>query len=926
MKKQLLLNIILLVFFLFRSEPSLCQKLMLGGKVINKETGATVVGAAVLLKGKWSGTITNKEGFFELLTVMKFPFVISISSVGYESKDIKIESPGELLIELTPKTDWMDEVVIAASRVEESILKSPVSIEKMSVHDIQKTPSVNFYDGLQNLKGIELTAVGLTNKQINTRGFNSVSNSRFLQLVDGVDNQPPGLNFPVSNLFGSSELDLESVEVIPGSASALYGPVAFNGLLMMKTKNPFIYQGLSAQVKTGLNHINDTYAEAHGLSDLALRYAKVLHRKLAFKTNISYFKGLDWFATNYTDVDVLTAENLSGENNPARNALNIYGDEVVRNLEGIGRVSRTGYEEKDLLNYDTKSLKINVTINYRVNDDMELIYQVNYGKSTAAHMGSSRFSLTDFALNQHRVEWKGRQYFLRAYVVSENSHDTYNARTLGQNINLTWVRDLNGNVVTPDLATDTWFNRYTEAFKGNIQNVSASNHSAARVFADQGRYLPGSDEFKREKKRLEKVYGNGGAGIFTKSKFYHVEGQYDFNNIIKFADVSAGGNFRRYDMFTNGTLFDDRNKNITINEGGFFVQISKKLWEDKLKLTFSDRYDKNQNFKGRMTPRASVVLTVAENHNFRMSYQTGFRNPISVDQYIKLTSGTVTVLGGVPENSHGMNVYENSFTGTSVTAFGNAVNSSIQNGQTREHAVLQNKDLLIKSKIDYVKPERDRTFEIGYKSLLSNRLMIDLNYYHSVYNDFILTTRVVRPQSEVLAENSTVNVNAASELINSQVHTFILTTNASDKVSTQGASLGLTYRLPQHYLIGGNITWASFNLKDANPNNVPAFNTPEYLGNLTFGNSEVSKQMGFNLAWHWQDAFDWYGAFNEMRPGKIKAFSTFDGQISCKLPAMKSIVKIGVNNLLNTRVYQAYGAPSIGAIYYMSLTFDELSH
>ncbi|WP_254411496.1 TonB-dependent receptor [Dyadobacter diqingensis] len=923
MIKRLLLNVIFFTVLFLNAESGFCQRLKISGSVTNSETGEPVPGAAVVIKGKLNGTITDKEGDFELITALSFPFLITISSVGYKTRDAEITS-GNLMVVLQPDSMWMNEVVISASRVEEHVLQSPVSVEKMNSRDIQTTPSLNFYDGLQNLKGVELTTVGLTNKQVNTRGFNSISNSRFLQLIDGVDNQPPGLNVPVGNLFGSSELDLESVEVIPGSASALYGPVAFNGLLMMRTKNPFLYTGLSVQLKSGLNHINEKYSDPHGLYDFSLRYARVLNRKLALKVNASYFKGLDWFATNYTDVDALTPANQKGENNPARNALNIYGDEVVKNLEGIGRVSRTGYEERDLMNYNTNSLKLNGALHYRANDNMEFVYQYNYGQSTAAHMGSSRFSLNNYALHQHRVELKGRKYFVRAYAVMENSHDTYNARTLGQNINLTWVKDLNGIVVAPARANNTWFDRYAAAFKGNVLNVSAGNHTVARAFADEGRYLPGSGDFNREKEKLEKVYGAGGAGIFTKSKFYHAEGQYDFTDQIKFVDIVAGGNFRRYDMFTNGTLFDDKDQNITINEGGAFVQVSKKMWQDKLKLTVSDRFDKNQNFKGRMTPRASAVFTVAKNHNFRISYQTGFRNPIPVDQYIKLTSGTVTVLGGVPANSRGMNVYENSFTYTSVNIFSAAVNNAVQAGSIAVDAISRNKDLLVKSNIAYVKPERDRTFEIGYKSLVANNLLIDVNYYYSAYKDFILSSRVVRPQSDVLTESASVNAGAATEVFNGQVQTFILTTNASDKVATQGATLGLTYQLPKNYTIGGNGTWSSFNLKKANPGNVPAFNTPKFRTNVLFGNQAVYKNMGFNVAWHWQDTFDWYGAFNEMRPGKIKAFSTVDAQVSCKFSTIKSTVKVGANNLLNRQVYQAYGSASIGAIYYVSLTFDEM--
>src|SRR5690606_34555723 len=145
-----------------------------------------------------------------------------------------------ITIRLETAMELLSEVVFSASRIEETLFQSPVTIDKMDMKTIKQTPSFSFYDGIQNLKGVDLVTSGLTYKQINTRGFNEIGNPRFLQLIDGVDNQTPGLNFAVGNLFGSNDLDMESVELIPGAASALYGPVAFNGVLMMRTKDPFL--------------------------------------------------------------------------------------------------------------------------------------------------------------------------------------------------------------------------------------------------------------------------------------------------------------------------------------------------------------------------------------------------------------------------------------------------------------------------------------------------------------------------------------------------------------------------------------------------------------------------------------------------------------------------------------------------------------
>ncbi len=896
----------------------------LTGKVTDAETGENIVGATILIKGKLTGAVTGDAGQFALNTASELPLTLEITFMGFQKLSVDVQSSAPIEAKLVPAIELLSEVVFSASRIEESIFESPVSIEKMDIRTIRETPSMSFYEGIQNLKGVELVTSGLTYKQINTRGFNTIGNPRMLQLVDGVDNQTPGLNFAVGNLFGSSDLDMESVELIPGAASALYGPVAFNGVLMMRTKDPFLYQGLSAQVKTGLNHINTSFADPSGLYDFSVRYAKAFNNKFAFKLNASYFTGLDWYATNYEDIDSQTPPEFRGDNNPARDALNIYGDEVARTLPGIGRVSRTGYEEKDLMNYDSKGMGVNGSLHYRINEKMELIYGYQAGKGRAAYTGSNRFMLNNFVLQQHRLELKGSNFFVRGYLVSESSNDSYNTRALGQHINRTWVRDLNGQAVPADQADDAWFTRYAAAFNGNIPSVEGGSHSFARSFADEGRLIPESANYNVEKDRLIQVQGLNGAGILSESKFYHAEGQYDFSSKIKVVDLLVGGNFRFYDMFTNGTLYDDLNKDVTMKEGGAFVQISKRLLNDRLKLTFSERYDKNENFEGRLTPRLSGVFSPTEKHSFRSSFQRGFRNPTPGDQYIFLNVGPIIILGGVPSNSQGLNVYENSYTAQSVGAFGTAFGQAVGGGTPPPQAVMDNLNLLQKSDVAYIKPELVSTFEVGYRGLWMDNLSVDFNYYYSKYTDFIINTVVIRPDAQILLDNGDYNPAAAMDILEGNVQAFQLYTNASDVVSAQGATLGFNYLLPKGYALGINGTWASFDLMEADASNIPAFNTPEFRTGVTFGNPAITERLGFNVAWRWQDAFDWYGTLTQMQPGRIEAYSTVDAQISYRLPRQKSVIKIGANNLFDNQVYQAYGSPTVGGLYYVSLTFDEM--
>jgi iron complex outermembrane receptor protein len=913
---------LLLLVFVMRSAMVFAQEAKITGTVTTTENSAALGSASITVKGKVSGTTTNSKGNFILNYKGKLPITLVISAVGYETKEVDVSSASQSVSAvLETKAVTLNEVVSSASRVNQNILQSPVSIEKMSQKAIKENPSLSFYDGLQSLKGMEAVTSSITYKQVNTRGFNTTGNSRFLQLVDGVDNQTPGLNFSVGNLFGASDIDIESAEVIPGAASALYGPVAFNGLLNLRTKDPFTYQGLAVQIKSGINHVNDPGVGAREVKDVALRYAKAFNDRFAFKVNVSYITGEDWHANDYTDVGVAVPVAQRGPNNPGRDALNIYGDESSRNLPGIGVVSRTGYEEKDLMNYGTYSLKANGALHYRIANNLEAIYQYNIGQGTASYTGSNRFSLNNFVLQTHRAELKGSNFFVRSYMVTENSHDSYNTRSLANFINRDWVRGLNGQVVAPNLADDTWFARYTAAFNGTIGGVAGSNATTARSFADQGRFLPGKAAFENSKDASIHKYGAAGAGVFSNSKFYHTDAQYDFSSAVKFVELLAGGSFRQYKMFTNGSLFDDLTNRIIVKEYGAFAQAGKKLLEEKLKLTASVRYDKNENFKGSFTPRFSGVYTVAGTHNFRASYQTGFRNPTPVDQFIKLNAGPITILGGAPANSAGMDVYENSFTAGSAEVFGPAVGAAIGGGTPPPTAINNNKDLLVKANVAYIKPEQQKAFEVGYKGLIDNRLLIDLNYYRSTYTDFLLNTVVLKPTNPVLGADGKINPAAAAEVAARTVRPYQLYTNATDEVTAQGVSAGLTVLLGG-YAVGGNATWSDFNLGAANINNIAQFNTPKYSTNVTFGNANFGNNFGFNAAWHWQSAFDWYGTFNGVRPGRINAYSMVDLQVNKKIPSVNTTVKIGGSNIFNKYISQAYGSPAVGAIYYVSFLFD----
>lgn len=905
--------------------PSLmhAQQNITKGVVKNVSSGGGIPSVSIHIRGFSIGTVSDEKGFFEL----KLPdsgndsIVLVISSLGYQSLEQTIHpSLGYLLVSMTPEARLLTEVVYTASRYAQNILRSPVSIEKINAKSIQQSPAFNFYDALSSLKGVESVTSGLTYKQINTRGFNNTGNQRFLQLIDGVDNQGPGLNFSVGNFFGVNDLDVASVEIIPGAASALYGPIAFNGMLQIQTKDPFEHKGLSFTWKNGFNHIGEKETNPALLQDMAIRYAIPLSKKLAIKINVGYVKGLDWFAEDYTDISPATPISSRGPGNPGRDALNIYGDEVSRTIPGIGLVSRTGYQEKDLMDYQVYSAKWNGSVYYRINDKITIKYQYSFGDGIANYTGSSRYSLRNYSLRNQVLELKGNRFFWRAYRTAERSGDTYNSRSLAQFMNRQWVRDLNNNPVAPAQADATWFARYEAAYKGNISSVNANDHGQARSFADQGRMLPGTDAFNAKKDQITHLYGLQGSGVFTQCALWHTEGQYDFSSMLKNKiELLAGGSMRLYDMFTNGSLFDDKDKKLTMLESGVFVQSAKQLLKQKLKLIASLRYDKNQNFSGNITPRVALVYHPGGTHHFRASYQTGFRNPTTVDLFIKLNVGPITILGGAPDNSRGMNVYENSFTASSVAAFNTAFNKSIAAGGTYATSLQQSKGLLQKANVPYIMPEQSSAFELGYRGNILKELTLDASAYFTRYSQFILNTIVQRPQQPVLNPDGTINASAAEDLFNGRAQLFQLYSNSSAIVHAWGYSAGLDWKSEKGFQLGGNLTAARV-LGNSDPSKIIDFNTPPYSSNAYIGHDKLG-QYGFRMNWHWQDAFDWYGTFNGNRSGKISAYHLVDLQITRRVEKWRSSFKLGGNNILNNRVVQAYGSPAVGAIYYISYTY-----
>ncbi|MFU8859479.1 MAG: TonB-dependent receptor domain-containing protein [Cyclonatronaceae bacterium] len=939
--------ITVLICVLIASELVVAQG-TLRGMVTDQQDGEPLVGANILLTsedGRTRGAGTDLDGVFEIRNLAAGVYSARVSYVGYTDVRITditiISGQTETLNVSMTQGISLNPVVLSASRVQENILDAPVTIERMDVIAINNTPSDNYYKSIGNLKGIDITTSSINFQILNARGFSSTGNTRMVQFIDGMDTQAPALNFPISNLNGPSELDVESLEFIPGSASALYGPNAFNGVLLMNSKNPFSYPGLSVFVRSGFNHIGSDEdlgepGSAQPMFETSFRYAHVFNNRFAFKANFSYMQANDWRGINYSDKNANLQGNLSV--NPAYDGVHLFGDDASFNLGLLGLnpafiqgfaaltplneaqasayisanlpaqpVNRTGYREQYLVDHDAENMKISTSLHYRLTDDIEANYSFNYGYGTTVYTGAQRYSLKNFFISQHKLELNGDNFMLRGYGTFENSGDSYIADFVGFAVNEAY------------LPSTQWFPTYGIAYLGYLlQNgvgfdgsSTVQQRSAAHVFArntaDANRTEPGSSQFEEAKEAalLDKI--PDGALFNDKSRFFHIDGLYDFKNEIDFMSMQVGASFRQFQLRSNGTIFDDED-GIDINEYGAFLQLGKPVLEDRLRLSGSVRYDKNENFDGQFSPRVAAVASVAPNHNVRASFQTGFRNPSTQGQYIDLNVISARLIGGLPRFADKYRVSESTFTIDSVMDFTNSVLTGSPDP-----------GLLVPFTHVPVKPEQIKAIEFGYKGLFGNNLFIDAAYYYNIFDDFITQIRVRQLQGPDGSILPVAPQTLPSLLSGDFRNTFQIYTNTDKEVHAHGAVLGFDYNLPQNYQIGFNYNWNKLISGLGTFQN--DFNTPEHKFNIMFSNRRVTQNLGFNITYRWQDAFRWESSFAF---ADVPAVSMLDAQVTYRVPHVNTTVKVGGSNVLNESYILSGGGPSVGAIYYISLTYDSV--
>ena len=946
------------------------------GTVYDDNTGETLIGAAVVLKGTSIGITTDIDGNFSLQVNQNPPLTLTVNFLGYIKQEVNVSSFSQRIkVNLVSDQVMISEVEVVGSRISEKSKQAALTVESMDVIAIKEAPSGSFYESLGNLKGVDVTSASLGFKIVNTRGFNSTSPVRSLQLIDGVDNQSPGLNFSLGNFLGASDLDVQSVDVIAGASSAYFGPGAFNGVIDMRTKDPFLFPGLSASMKVGERHMFEG----------AVRWAEVIKNKegvdkFGYKINLFYLTANDWEARNYNPIDdsKVGADNYSGYD-----AVNVYGDEVETggndytantDYPGLGRIYRRGYKEDEIADYDTKNTKANIGLYYKIKDDLILNYNLNYGNGTTIYQGDNRISLRNIQFLQNKIELKKEnKFFLRFYSTHEDAGDSYDAVLTAnlmsdiakteknyykdyaafyrQNQNKLYesgmpnkddfldskpnISDFN-NIDEYGVANKIWkesvANAQDQWAYGNPDPMQAYNDYVRRLTENSAStsgqvfFEPGTARFDSLLNDVtSRLFTDNGSRFYDKSALYHAQGEYiqdyDFGRFI------VGANGRLYTPDSRGTIFSDsltytRQRivekidpitldttfttiktdstftNIKNWEFGVYAGFEKKFIDETLALKATLRMDKNENFDAVFSPAMSLVYQLGENHILRAGISAAVRNPTLADQYLHYDVGRATLLGN-------LNGFDSLAT---LDSFNEARNT----GVSFDWKKLDYYD------VDPIKPEKVRTYEVGYRGTLSNKIYVDVSYYYSEYTDFIgynIGMDIPYTPNNPLPGNFTV---------------YRIAANAKESVTTQGVSLGVNYYFLKKFALTTNYSYNKLVSGDDDPI-IPAFNTPLHKVNIGVNARDLKtdlglftlKNWGFGVNYKWIDGYVFEGS--PQFTGYVPSYYLVDAAITANFKKINTSVKLGASNLTDNRVYTVFGGPYIGRMAYVSVVYEWLN-
>lgn len=246
----LVYSIIFSITILSSISEALSQPYVLKGVVFESNSDKPVVGATIKIKNSRLGDYSNIHGEFKISNISKQKVIVLISHVAYESieKNVNLADTSELKIYLIPKVFQSKDVVVTANRSTQNVQEVTNSVYVLDNKSMQLSSSFDFEQILTQVPGVEVADETISIR--GSDGFDFGLGSRNLLLLDGMplmsgDNGDAKLNLvPISSI--------ESIEIVKGAGSALYGSNAIGGVINIVTKKNYSKKTNSVRLESSI--------------------------------------------------------------------------------------------------------------------------------------------------------------------------------------------------------------------------------------------------------------------------------------------------------------------------------------------------------------------------------------------------------------------------------------------------------------------------------------------------------------------------------------------------------------------------------------------------------------------------------------------------------------------------------------------------
>ena len=383
-------------FCLF-SEPVLGQTATVVGKVTDSETGQSLIGANVLVAGTSIGSATDIEGIFEISNLHAGIHILRASFIGYSAQELTVTlAEGENYVwnvALDPGTD-LDPVQVTAGRRNEKTLNAPSSIDVITSRDLQLDVAQTTAKSLRNVTGLDMVQTGVDRYEIVLRGFNDAFSRSTHVLTDYRKAAVASIGVNLHNVMPSLAIDMERIEVVRGPGSALYGPGVDSGVIHYISKDAFNYPGATISVSGG----------QRSMLNVQGRVATVLGTKLGVKVIGSYATSED-FTLEGCDAALLKNERFSECPDPE--------DAVQLFVDGVRETKN-------------RKLVLSSTVELRLGKSTTLSLSGGIGNLDGAMLSSlGTIQAKGMVASYAQIRLSSGPLFVQAYMNSINSGNSY---------------------------------------------------------------------------------------------------------------------------------------------------------------------------------------------------------------------------------------------------------------------------------------------------------------------------------------------------------------------------------------------------------------------------------------------------------------------------------------------------------------------